>query len=169
MMPHPLVTQLRFARSELVRCLEGVSAPEAIHRFEPMNCISWIIGHLANQENSYWVLFAQGERLVPDLYKLVGYGKPASTPPLAEMWAAWRMITAAADRYLDTLTPELLQTYLNWKGKPLSESVGTLLLRNTHHYWFHIGEAHAIRQLLGHPDLPQFVGDMSQAPYRPER
>jgi hypothetical protein len=31
------------------------------------------------------------------------------------------------------------------------------------------GEAHAIRQLLGHPDLPQLVGVISRAPYRPER
>jgi hypothetical protein len=30
------------------------------------------------------------------------------------------------------------------------------------------GEAHAIRQMLGHTDLPQFVGDMSEALYRPE-
>ena len=37
-----------------------------------------------------------------------------------------------------------------------------------YHYWFHIGEAHAIRQILGHGELPQFVGDMSQALYRPE-
>ena len=53
-------------------------------------------------------------------------------------------------------------------GKPLPESIGTMLLRNTYHYWFHCGEAHAIRQMLGHPDLPQFVGDMSEALYRPE-
>jgi hypothetical protein len=31
-----------------------------------------------------------------------------------------------------------------------------------------MGEAHAIRQMLGHPDLPQFVGDMSGALYRLE-
>ena len=43
-----------------------------------------------------------------------------------------------------------------------------MLLRNIYHYWFHMGEAHAIRQLLGHPDLPQFVGDMSEAVYWPE-
>ena len=30
-----------------------------------------------------------------------------------------------------------------------------------YHYWFHIGEAHAVRQMLGHVDLPDFVGDMS--------
>ncbi len=168
-MIHPLVTQLRFTRIELARCLEGVSDADARRRIEPMNCISWIVGHLANQENGYWVMVAQGQRLAPNLNQLVGYGKPASTPPLEEMWDAWRTITSAADRYLDTLTPELLQTHLEWKGKRLQESIGTMLLRNIYHYWFHLGEAHAIRQMLGHSDLPQFVGDMSAALYRPER
>ncbi|MEE8391197.1 MAG: DinB family protein [Anaerolineae bacterium] len=168
MMTHPLVTQLRFTRSELVRCLEGVSAKDGVSRIDPMNCISWIIGHLASQENSYWVRWAQGQKLAPDLRKLVGYGRPASTPPLDEIWDVWRTITTAADRYLDTLTPELMQTHLEWKGKPLEESIGTMLFRNIYHYWFHLGEAHAIRQMLGHTDLPQFVGDMSRALYRPE-
>ena len=40
----------------------------------------------------------------------------------------------------------------------------------TYHYWFHIGEILAIRQILGHPRLPQFVGDIDgRAPYRPDR
>jgi hypothetical protein len=43
-----------------------------------------------------------------------------------------------------------------------------MLTRNIYHYWFHTGEAHAIRQMLGHGRLPQFVGDMSTAMYRPE-
>ena len=167
-MTHPLVTQLRFVRSELMRCLEGISDEDARRRFEPMNCISWIVGHLASQENTYWMLRAQGQDLAPDLHKLVGWGPPASTPPLDEMWAVWHTITNTADGYLDRLTPDLLQTHLEWRGKPLPESIGTMLLRNIYHYWFHIGEAHAIRQVLGHPDLPQFVGDISKSPYRPE-
>jgi hypothetical protein len=114
------------------------------------------------------VLWAQDRNLAPGLYELVGFGKPASTPPLDEMWATWHTVTHAADEYLDTLTTEELQTYLEWQGKPVRESVGTLLLRNLYHYWFHTGEAHAIRQKLGHRDLPQFVGDTSQANYRPE-
>jgi hypothetical protein len=169
MSPHPLVTQLRFARSELQRCLEGVSGEEACHRFQPMNCISWIVGHLANQEHFLWVMAAQGRLEAPGLHRLVGTGKPASTPPLDEMWAVWNTITRAADEFLDTLTTEQLESHLQWQGKPLAESIGTLLYRNTYHYWYHIGEAHAIRQLLGHSDLPQFVGDMSQALYRPEQ
>jgi hypothetical protein len=167
--PHPLVTQLRFARSELQRCLEGVSDEEACHRFQPMNCISWIVGHLANQEHFLWVMAAQGRLEAPGLHRLVGTGKPASTPPLDEMWAVWHTVSKAADDFLNTLTTQQLESHLQWQDKPLSESIGTLLYRNTYHYWYHIGEAHAIRQLLGHPDLPQFVGDMSQALYRAEQ
>jgi hypothetical protein len=52
------------------------------------------------------------------LYKKVGFGQPASTPPLEEMWAVWRAITAAADKFLGTLTTEQLPTYLEREGKP---------------------------------------------------
>ena len=165
---HPLVVQLRFTRSEFLRGLDGVVDEEARRRFEPMNCISWIVGHLANQEHAYWVLMAQGRNVAPGLNDLVGFGKPASTPPLDEMWETWRTVTQAADEFLDTLTTEDLQTHMEWRGKPRPEGIGTMLYRNIYHYWFHTGEAHAIRQVLGHQDLPQFVGDMSSAFYRPE-
>jgi uncharacterized damage-inducible protein DinB len=165
---HPLVAQLRFARSEFVRCLDSVSAEDAVRRLEPMNCVSWIVGHLANQEHRYWVVWAQGQNLAPELQALVGFGRPASTPPLDEMWEVWQTVTGAADEFLDTLTPEGLQRHLEWKGSPLEESIGTLLMRNIYHYWFHTGEAHAMRQMLGHGQLPQFVGEMSRAVYRPE-
>ncbi len=168
MSTHPLVTQLRFTRSEFLRCLEGVSAEDAVRRLEPMNCISWIVGHLANQEHRYWVVWATGQNLAPGLQELVGYGQPASTPPLDEMWATWHKVTRAADEFLDTLTTERLQVHLEAGGKLLPESTGTLLYRNIYHYWFHTGEAHAIRQMLGHGELPQFVGDMSAAVYRLE-
>lgn len=167
-MTHPLVEQLRFARSELRRCLDGVSEEDAIRRLEPMNSISWIVGHLADQENRYWVLLGQGERIAPELRKLVGFGQPASTPPLLEMWAAWSEVTARADVYLDTLDPERLASFFMWRDKPIEENVGTLLLRNIFHYWYHTGEANAIRQLLGHKQVPEFVGDISSAAYRHE-
>jgi hypothetical protein len=149
----------------LVRCLEGVGATDALRQLKPMNCLSWIVGHLANQEHFLWVLVAQGQNLAPDLHRRVGYGQPASTPPWEEMWTVWRTVTGAADNYLDTLTPRLLRTRFEWRGKPYPEDVGTSLLRNIYHYWFHLGEAYAIRQLLGHRDLPEFVGGMSSVRY----
>ena len=73
-MTHPLVDQLRFARSEFVRSLAGVSDEDARRRLEPMNCLSWMVGHLADQEQRYW-LERQGQALVvPRLNALVAPG-----------------------------------------------------------------------------------------------
>lgn len=169
-MAHPLVEQLRFTRSELQRGLDGITDEEARRRFMPMNCMSWIIGHLASQEQRYWVVFGQGKEMVAPELKDLATGKPASTPPLDAMWQAWHTVMQAADPYLDSLTGTDMTTFLvKADGTPLPENVGTMLRRTTYHYWFHLGESQAIRQLLGHTDLGMFVGDIGdKAPYRPE-
>jgi uncharacterized damage-inducible protein DinB len=168
MVAHPLVEQLRFARSEFVRGLDGVSEADGLVRQLPMNSLGWMVGHMANQEHRYWVMLAQGKELVPGLRQRVGTGRPASTPSIAEMWSVWQSVTPAADEYLDTLTVDGLGTYLMHEGQPIDESVGTMLMRVIYHYWFHTGEAAAVRQLLGHQNLPEFVGDMDAATYRAE-
>src|SRR5262245_6841825 len=108
-MAHPLVDQLRFTRSEWLRALDGVTEEDACKRLLPMNSIGWIVGHLAWQEQRYWLTFSQGQTPVPELNEVVGYGRPASTPSLEEMLAAWRAITAAADPWLDQVTTARLQ------------------------------------------------------------
>jgi DinB superfamily len=168
-MPHPLVDQLRFTRSEFLRGLGGLTDEEARRRFMPMNCISWMIGHLAWHEQVNWLTRAQGQILIPKINELAANGGPPSTPPLDEMWDAWHSITQAGDSYLDSLTTEQLSTFMIVNGKPHRESVGSMLRRTTYHYWYHLGESQAIRQLLGHTDLPQFVGAIhAEAPYRAE-
>ncbi len=165
---HPLVVQLRFARASFVACLENVSSSDAQKRLNSMNCLSWTVGHLANQEHRYWVQAAQSKTLFPHLNDLVGYGKPASTPLLEEMWSTWQCVTAEADKYLEIVTAEVLGGHFADGEKQFRESIGTMLLRNIYHYWYHIGEARTIRELLGHTGLPEYVGDMSRAVYRRE-
>ena len=154
---HALVQAQRFARSEFERCLDDLTDQEA--RFRPtkadssqMNCISWIICHMAYQE---WLFFVSGiggpasSELAP-----FATGGPASEPPLSDALAVWREATAKADKWLAQADHEQLQ-------KPLQtswpENLGTALMRNTFHYWFHCGEVNAIRQLLGHHEI-MFVG-----------
>ena len=169
-MPHPLILQLRFTRSEFRRGLEGLSDADARRRLLPMNCISWNIGHLAWQEQRYWLTRLQGQTPLPHLNELVGYGRPACTPPLAEMWQAWQTITRLADPFLDTLTTEKLLEIHYLEDQQIEFTAGTLLQRVIYHYWYHTGENMAIRQMLGHTDLPEFVGDIdSEAPYLSEK
>ena len=168
-MPHPLVLQLRFARSEFQRALAGLTDADARRRFMPMNCISWNIGHLAWQEQRYWLQRGQGQLPLPDINQLFAYGAPASTPALDDMWAAWQAITQAADPWLATLTSERLQAPFTIEGWSVTLTFGSLMQRMIYHYWYHTGESMAIRQQLGHSDLPEFVGNIDEeAPYRPE-
>jgi len=164
-MIHPLVTQLRFTRSEWLRGLKAVTAEEAARRFGPINPIAWMIGHLAWQEQLYWLERAQGETVVLEV-KQFGYGKPLAVPPLDEAWAWWRAVTRAADPYLDSLTGTMLM-----RRKPPTKS-GSLvcpsICRTTYHYWFHLGESQAVRQMLGHTRLPDFVGGFGKSQYRPD-
>jgi hypothetical protein len=88
---------------------------------------------------------------------------------MAEIVEAWREITTGADPWLDQLTSSDLQKTISRPGAKVPVSYGSLLLRTIYHYWYHLGENLAIRQLLGHSNLPEFVGNVDEeAPYRPE-
>jgi len=168
-MAHALVDQFRFTRHEWQRGLAGVSAEEAARHFGSMNCISWTVGHLAWHEQRSWLQRPQEKVLFPKLNELYAYGAPMSTPALGEMLEIWDAVTRAADPYLNGLTTEKLQTDMLRNGKSVDQTVGSLLRRVTYHYWYHIGEIQAIRQMLGQRDLPEYVGDIeTEAPYRPE-
>lgn len=171
-MTHPLVGQLIFTRSEFIRAVQGVSEDDARKRFLPMNCISWNVGHLAWQEQRYFLMFAQDKVLLPNIQEEFRYGAPASTPSLVEMQAAWQTITHAADEWLNKVTDEMLLQAYNHPSGQWSTSFGNLLQRVIYHYWYHTGENMAIRQMLergeaSNPDLPEYVGNIDEeAPYR---
>ena len=75
-MAHPLVDQLRFTRSEWLLGLEGVSEEDGSKHFKPMNCIGWIVGHLAWQEHRYFLDRAQGKVLYPKLTEMFAGDAP---------------------------------------------------------------------------------------------
>jgi uncharacterized damage-inducible protein DinB len=169
MMPHSLVEQLRFTRSEFQRGIAGISPDDARKCILPMNCISWNIGHLAWQEQRYFLTFAQGQILLPELNEQFAYGAPGSTPALEDMQQAWQTVTRAADLWLDSITTAGLQQLFRSPSGDWETSYGNLLQRVIYHYWYHTGENMAMRQVLGHTDLVDFVGNIDdEAPYRPE-
>ncbi len=165
-MSHPLVLQLRFARSEFVRGLQGLSDEDARRRLMPSNCISWSIGHLAWQEQRYWLIRLQDKVLLPELNTEFCNGCPGHTPPLAEMWQAWNTIITAVDPFLDTLTTEDLLKVHVFAPHQAEFTPGSLMLRTAYHYWYHNGENQALRQQMGHTGLVDFVGNIDEeAPY----
>lgn len=134
-----------------------------------MNSLGWIVGHLAWHEQRILLDRAQGILVVPSLPEQFFSGAPMSTPPLGEMLKAWRKVTRTTDPFLDTFGGEDLLKDLLRNGKSVGQSYGSAVQRLTYHYWFHIGEIQAIRQVLGHKRLPIYVGNIeTKAPYRRE-
>jgi len=163
-MTHPLVEQLRFARYEWRRGLRGVPEADGFRRFEPMNSIGWIVGHMAWHEQRSWLTRLAGETPEPILNEVAASGGPMTTPSLTAMLKAWTHVTSEADPRLDALDEAAMLRRL--PGSPPRQT-GTAILRVTYHYWFHTGEILAIRQLLDHPRRPEYVGDIDgRAPYR---
>jgi hypothetical protein len=159
---------LRFTRAEWRRGLEGVTDEDAVRHLGPMNCISWTVGHLAWQEQRYWLEFAQGKLPHPQLNEIYAFGAPMSTPPFADSLRLWNEVTAETDPFLDTLSTDVFTSELLRDGRAVGQTYGSAMLRMTYHYWYHIGEIQATRQILGHTDLPTYVGPIeSDAPYRP--
>ena len=166
-MAHPLVDQLRFTRSEFMRGVARLSDTDARKRILPMNCISWNIGHLAWQEQRYFLHYGLGRILLPAVQEQFAYGAPACTPALDEVVDAWEKITAAADPWLEGLSSQKLAQQYVVNGVPGRTTYGNLLQRTIYHYWYHTGENMAIRQSLGHQNMAEFVGDIdAEAPYR---
>ena len=167
-MTHPLVDQFRFTRRELMRGLAGVIEEDGARCFGQMNCISWIVGHLACYEQRTFLWRPQNITLFPNLNEIFGFGAPMSAPSLKEMLEVWHAVAQAADLYLDTLTTEILLTELLLDGKSVGQTCGDALQRIIYHYWIHMGEISAIRQMIGGTSLPEYVGELEQeAPYRP--
>ena len=112
----------------------------------------------------------QGILLFPELQQEFAVGAPMSTPSLAVVRKAWDKVTKASDPFLDSLTTKELLRDLPLDGKRTGQTRADAIRRTTFHYWFHIGEIQAIRQMLDHQRLPQYVGNLEgKAPYRPDR
>ncbi len=165
-MKNHLVTQLDFVRDEFQRVMKGVTAEEGTKVLAPFNSLGYIVGHMAVHEHTMWILMGQQRKLYSGIGQRFGSGSDTSVPQWDEVWAIWHHVTQESDGYLATLTDASLDDYLVYKGEPIKESLGHTLLRVINHYWFHIGEAHGLRQALGHKNIPDFVGDIQRTRYR---
>jgi uncharacterized damage-inducible protein DinB len=151
---HTLVQMLNLTRKEFERNLEKLTDEDARKHIEPMNCISWIIAHVACQHRAYFVDWP-ADRVIDARYLPYGYGAPPSEPPLEEVMGLWRDVCKESEAWLQAATKERLQDICK-NPNAGGESWGTLLARCIFHTWYHMGEINSIRQILGHKP-PQFV------------
>ena len=127
-----------------------------------INSVAWIVGHLAWQEQAYW-LTSRGEPAVADL-QAFGHTRPEAPPRFGEVFETWTRVTAAADPWLVGLREDDLRAHLRGRRLFDEENIGTLLTRASGHYYLHIGQITAVRKLLDYP-VPGFVGPQTGATF----
>ncbi len=156
---HHLVRYVQHVRRELLRAIEGMEVADLERRVGGINSVAWMVGHLAWQEQAYWLL-ARGEpAATPVDLQLLASGRPRAEtiPAFDELLEAWRQVTTTADAWLVTLDADDLLRHLEGRKLYELENVGTLLTRVIGHYYLHIGQITAVRKLLDLP-VPAFVG-----------
>jgi hypothetical protein len=76
------------------------------------------------------------------------------------MISCWEQVTKEVDLLLGKFEPEdLAANVIVADGRELPINKGTMLTRVVYHYWYHLGEMQAVRQMLGHTGLADFVSD----------
>ncbi len=160
---HHLVRYLQHARRELRRAVDGMSAADLERRVGGINSVAWMVGHLAWQEQAYWLL-SRGEPALADL-DAFGRGRPDAPPAFDELFDVWARVTAASDVWLSGLDEAGLRSHLQGRRLFEKENVGTLLTRASSHYYLHIGQITAVRRLLD-DRVPSFVGSQEGAEFR---
>ena len=161
-MAHHLVRYVWHVRRELERVLDGISASDLNREVNGINSIAWMIGHLAMQEQSYWLLF-RDEELIDKNLKVYG-SKVEDGKDASELIELWKTITERSNAWLETATASDLENTF----EKARENTGSLLTRVIGHYYFHIGQIATIRKMLGY-DVPGFVGSQEGAYYTPEK
>ena len=69
----------------------------------------------------------------------------------------WRGATAVADTHLASLTLEDMVGSVAFMGETFPEPIGAILQRMNNHYFCHMGEASAIRQILDRATVPEVM------------
>lgn len=113
-----------------------------------LNAGSWIVGHVASQQDQYWNVAGQGREPDPWIVaQQVRTGDPPTNPSYAEARAALYRAETAALPFL------LAMTEADLARAPRRRTFGEMLARSVTHLYAHGGELAAIASLVGAPDL----------------
>ena len=150
--PPRLVRLLWDAWDELERVAAALPTPGQGRALGRLNAGSWVVAHVAQQQDAYWCTGAQG--LEADTWLAgheVGFGSEPSVPDYAEALETFGRVRARAIPYLRSLRDDDLDAVAPGAGG--GQTVGDLLVRSVGHVFAHTGELAAIASLVGAPDF----------------
>ena len=156
----PLVALDLDARQAFSMVAAALPVPAQAGAFARLNAGGWIVAHIAEQDDQYWGVHAQGLEADAWLSSMhVRYGDEASKPPYAEALDALQRTFDRGTWYLEAITPEdfgrvLRRSRIASRGEQTGQDL--LVLQAPHAYAL-AGELAAIGSLAGgaDPGLPR--------------
>ena len=148
-----IIYQYKITNNQVLNYINDINDSESKTVFEPLNCISWTIGHLARYNNLAFASRSRGVK-VPDKFRDFENGSPHSQKDLIYVKGLWLETLNATEKFLDSLEEKDLkkvpdnESYIELNKKE-EENLGTFMTRRIFHSWNHLGEIASVRQLLG--------------------
>jgi hypothetical protein len=148
------------AREAFAYVARALPVPAQAGAFARLNAGGWIVAHIAEQDDQYWGVHAQGHEADVWLTSMhVRYGDEASKPPYAEALDALDRTFARGTSYLEAMAPgDLGRVLRRSRIASRGEQTGQdLLVLQAPHVYALAGELAAIGSLAGgtDPDLPR--------------
>ena len=157
--PPIVVPLLLDARSEFRRVAAATPVPSQVGAFRRLSAGSWIVAHIAAQDDQLWNVGALEWDADPWLTALdVGYGAPPSELDYAPALAALDRSFGRSLPFLEALDDTQFERVLRKSSTTAraNQTVGDMVVRQTAHLFALTGELAAISSLAGayDPRLP---------------
>ncbi|MFQ6124548.1 MAG: DinB family protein [Candidatus Heimdallarchaeota archaeon] len=164
------IDSLEIAECNLLMSIKGVTPENVNKQISPeINPIAWVIGHCADQMDSFFGLWCQGKRmLIEKQHALFRFGasketiKEALPLSFGEIVHNYLRISDSSFSFLKGLSegefskvPKDHPSHLN------QESLLQLIQRTSLHFMGHMGQILIIRRALGNPGL-SFVSGLKK-------
>jgi len=156
----PLVALVLDGREAFEHVARALPVPAQAGAFDRLNAGGWVVAHIAEQDDQYWGVHAQGldgDEWLASAH--VRYGDEASKPPYSEALAALERTFARGTAFLERMTEaDLGRVMRHSRIASRGEQTGQdLLLLQAPHLYALAGELAAIGSLGGgtDPDLPR--------------
>jgi hypothetical protein len=146
-MTHALIGQFLLTNDQVNKYYFDLSDDDIKAVFKPINCIGWLIGHMAL--GNYQFLFKNIGNVIPEDAKLYGNGQPHSTPDKNFILNMWEDSADNLKKWIINVSDDDLINNMTGKMKDEKVNLGTDLSRMMFHTWNHLGEIASVRQLLG--------------------
>lgn len=146
-MTHALIGQFLLTNDQVKKYYLDLSDDDIKAVFKPINCIGWLIGHMAL--GNYQFLFKNIGNDIPEDAKLYGNGQPHSTPDRDLIINMWEDSADNLKNWIINVSDDDLINNMTGKMKDEKVNLGTDLSRMMFHTWNHLGEIASVRQLLG--------------------